>query len=161
MIGSMVVALGVCGASLANKISQPGMVFSKSARKGGIFTQFEGIDEVQPALSSWTKSKSQSIFESTQDIYNTNREPHTPVYEVIEEVKEEVEEALAAIEEAAEQVVEDAVKVVHAVEAAVEEKVEAVEDKIEEKIAEVMVERSEEKLLEKGAELVAELKKVA
>lgn len=163
LIGSMVFAIGVCGASLANKISQPTLTFSKSARKGGIFTQFEGVDEVTPGMATWSKSKSHSIFDSSYEILENKKEHwEVPKIEVIvEEVEEAAEEAIAAIEEAVSDVIEDAGEVVAAVKEAVEEKVEAIEDKIEDKILDIAVDRAEEKLLEKGAELVAELKSVA
>ncbi len=67
LIGSMVAAIGVCGAALANKISQPGMTFSKAARAGGIHAQLEGIDEVRPMWSG-SKKYSASIFSSSHEI---------------------------------------------------------------------------------------------
>eukprot|EP00171_Calliarthron_tuberculosum_P016383 IDg16383t1 len=77
LIGSMVVALGVCGSALVNKISQPGLTFSKAARKGGIQAQLEGIDEVKPMWSG-SKNYSASIFNDSKQIQETNRKPFAP-----------------------------------------------------------------------------------
>ncbi len=155
LIGSMVAALGVCGASIVNKLSQPTLTFNKSARKGGIFEQFEGIDEVTPGMANWSKSKSQSIFDSSTEIIQ-NKHEHlvVPTIEVVDDAEEATEEALAMVAEAVEEAREAVVE-------AVAETVEAVKEKVEDVVPVAAEESAEEKLLEKGAELVAELKSVA
>lgn len=92
LIGSMAAALGVCGVALANKISQPGMTFSKSARAAGIEAQLEGIDEVKPMWSSF-KHYSASIFEKSHHIMDNKRQgsPHLSV-PVLAEAAEDDEE---------------------------------------------------------------------
>ena len=93
LIGSIGIAIGVCGAQMANKISQPGMTFSKSARKGGIFAQFEDIDEVKPALDTFFKSKSYSIFGSESEILDNNRTDDgiaDQIFAVVDDVVDDV-----------------------------------------------------------------------
>lgn len=140
MIGSMGVAIGVCTYALANKISQPGMTFSKAARKGGIHAQYEGVDEVKPMWSN-SKKWSESIFEKSNTITENKRAaPPVPLQSKAEDVVEIIKEAPAAEEPAA---AESAVDVVVA----------AVEEAVVDSSA-------EDKLLEKGAALAAELKQI-
>lgn len=135
MIGSMGVAVGVCTYALANKISQPGMTFSRAARKGGIHAQFEGIDEVKPMWSD-SKNFSESIFNKSHTIMDNKRAaPPVIVESKGEEVVEIIKEVPTAVQPVANVVV-----------AAVEEA--------------VVEPAAEEKLLEKGAALAAELKQV-
>lgn len=166
LIGSMVVALGVCGTALANKISQPGLTFSKSARKGGIHAQLEGIDEVRPMWSG-SKNYSSSIFTESKEIQDTNRKVFSPalaeaadnggVLEVIKEAPAVIEEAIEDAVEAVQEVVSGAI---HSAADAVIEAHKVAEDKVEDAISELVAAQSEEELLEKGAALASQLKKI-
>lgn len=154
LIGSMVVAVGVCGAALTNKISQPGLIFSKSARKAGIQAQLEGIDEVKPLWSS-SINYSSSIFDNSTEIRDNNRQPSVTT------LAESAAEVLQVAEEAVEDAAETVVEAVHAAADAIEDMHEQAEQRVEDAITELVVAHAEEELLEKGAALAAQLKKIS
>lgn len=71
LIGSMVVAIGVCTTALVNKARDPSVIWEKSKRKGQTEV-FDGVDEVVPLWSS-SKKNSSRIFASENAIMEAKK----------------------------------------------------------------------------------------
>eukprot|EP00177_Eucheuma_denticulatum_P005094 GFKZ01009284.1.p4 GENE.GFKZ01009284.1~~GFKZ01009284.1.p4 ORF type:complete len:194 (+),score=50.49 GFKZ01009284.1:229-810(+) len=113
LIGSMAAALGVCGAAILNKVTDPTVTWNKSKRGAGAESQLDGVDEVVPMWNG-AKGSSVRIFGTENPIMENKRSftqfQDTFVVKIGEEEEEEEEEV--GEEEVAVVVEEDASDVV-------------------------------------------------
>lgn len=70
--------MGVCGAALINKASDPSVTWNKSKRISGVEAQLEGVDEVVPMWSS-SKSSSTRIFGKENPILDSKKHTVGPI----------------------------------------------------------------------------------
>lgn len=132
LIGSMVVAVGVCTTALVNKARDPSVTWNKSKRSEGIEAQLDGVDEIVPLWSS-AKSSSIRIFGGGNPIMDNKIEHRSTSLSVTvpveggdeeekeeEQVVEEVSEEHPVLEAVTELVDETAETINAAVDAAIE-----------------------------------------
>lgn len=130
LIGSMVAALGVCGAAMLNKATDPTVTWNKQKRSDGAPAQIEDVDEVVPMWAS-AKGSSIRIFGKENPIMQnkksfTQLEQDTFVMKApVDEEEEEEEEPVAVaddtvVESAAAEIVKEAKQVLEVMDEAAE-----------------------------------------